>query len=56
MVADMLENLNFLDCSMCIKLHFLHAHIKFFRESLGAVSGEQAERFHQDIKDVEKRY
>jgi hypothetical protein len=28
----------------------------FFRENLGAVSEEQGERFHQDIKEMERRY
>ena len=28
----------------------------FFPENLGDVSEEQGERFHQDIKDMEKRY
>ena len=55
-VADMLEKLRLLGCNMSIKLHFLHAHIEFFPENLGAVSEEHGERFHQDIKDMEKRY
>ena len=37
-------------------MHFLHLHLNFFPESLGAVSDEQGERFHQDIKAMEKRY
>jgi hypothetical protein len=28
----------------------------FFFENLGAVSEEQGERFHQDIKEIERRY
>lgn len=55
-VADMLEKLRLLGCNMSIKIHFLHAHIEFFPENLGAVSEEHGERFHQDIKDMEKRY
>ena len=38
---------------MSIKLHFLHFHIDFFPENLGAVSEEQGERFHQDIKFIQ---
>jgi hypothetical protein len=41
---------------MSIKVHFLHSHLNFFRENLGAVSEEQREMFHQDIQMVEKRY
>jgi hypothetical protein len=28
----------------------------FFPENLGAVSEEQGERFHQDIKEIERRF
>lgn len=42
---------------MSLKIHFLHDHIDFFPEgSLGDVSEEQGERFHQDIKEMERRY
>ena len=53
-IADMLEQVKLVGCNMSVKLHFLHAHIKFFPGNLGAVSEEQDERFHQDIKDMEK--
>ena len=32
-----------------LKVHFLHLHLAFFPENLGAVSDEQGEQFHQDI-------
>jgi hypothetical protein len=41
---------------MSIKVHFLHSHLDFFRDNLGAVSEEHGERFHQDIQMMEKRY
>ena len=41
---------------MSVKLHFLHSHLDFFPDNLGDVSEEQGERFHQDIKDIERRY
>ncbi|KAI6651868.1 Receptor-type tyrosine-protein phosphatase epsilon-like [Oopsacas minuta] len=41
---------------MSLKLHFLHSHLDFFPENLGAVSDEQGERFHQDIQEMETRY
>lgn len=41
---------------MSLKIHFLHSHLDFFPENLGAVSDEQGERFHQDIATMEQRY
>ncbi|UYV81448.1 hypothetical protein LAZ67_20001231 [Cordylochernes scorpioides] len=38
------------------KIHFLHSHLDFFPDNLGAVSDERGERFHQDISSMEKRY
>ena len=55
-VADMLKNFMKLGCNMSIKVHFLHSHLDYFPENLGAVSEEQGERFHQDIKEMERRY
>ena len=55
-VEDMLQNLKELGCSMSLKLHFLHSHLDYFPENLGAVSEEQGERFHQDVKEMERRY
>jgi hypothetical protein len=41
---------------MSLKIHFLHSHLDFFSDNLGAVSDEHGERFHQDISALEKRY
>jgi hypothetical protein len=41
---------------MSLKLHFLHNHLEYFLENLGALSEEQGERFHQDIEEMERRY
>ncbi|UYV71050.1 hypothetical protein LAZ67_8001542 [Cordylochernes scorpioides] len=41
---------------MSLKIHFLHSYLDFFPDNLGAVSDEHAERFHQDISSMEKRY
>jgi len=41
---------------MSLKIHFLHSHLDFFPENLGAVSDEQGERFHQDIQLMETRH
>ena len=37
-------------CNMSDKVHFLHSYLEYFPENLGALSDEQSERFHQDIK------
>ena len=55
-VETMLENYHKLGCNMSIKVHFLNSHLEQFPDNLGAVSDEQAERFHQDIKVMEERY
>jgi len=41
---------------MSVKVHFLHSHLDYFPENLGAMSEEQGEHFHQDIKTMEKQY
>jgi hypothetical protein len=55
-VEKVLENFIALGCAMNLKVHFLNAHLDYFPENLGAVSEEQGERFHQDIKEMETRY
>jgi hypothetical protein len=52
----MLEKLRALGCNTSLKLHFLHNQLEYFPENLGALSEEQGERFHQDIKEMEIRY
>jgi len=37
-------------------VHFLHSHLADFPENLSAVSDEQGERIHQDLKIMEVRY
>ena len=41
---------------MSVKLHFLHSHLEHFLDNLGDYSEEQGERFHQDLKVMERRY
>ena len=55
-VRNMLGKFKLLGCNMSLKLYFLASHLENFPPNLGAVSEEQAERFHQDLKDVERRY
>jgi hypothetical protein len=53
---NMLDMFKLLGCNMSLKLHLLASHLDYFPPNLGAVSEEQGERFHQDLKDVERRY
>lgn len=55
-VEQLLDSFQRLGCNMSIKVHFLHSHLDEFPENLGAVSDEQGERFHQDLKIMETRY
>ena len=55
-VPNMIDKFKKLGCLMSLKVHFLHSHLDFFPDNLGDVSEEQGERFHQDIKVMEKRY
>jgi hypothetical protein len=41
---------------MSLKIHFLDSHLDFCSENVGAVSEEQGEHFHLDIKDMERGY
>lgn len=56
LVKHMLSAFQNHGCNMSVKVHFLHSHLDYFLKNLGAVSEEQGERFHQDIKTMEKRY
>ena len=55
-VQNLLDNFHKLVCNMSVKIHFLHSHLEYFPEDLGALSEEQGERFYLDIKIIEKRY
>ena len=41
---------------LSLKLHIFDSHLDFFSPNMGAVSKEQGERFHQDIKVMEEQY
>ena len=43
-------------CRMSLKIHFLHSHLNFFPQNLGAVNDENGERLHQDIMKMEAIY
>ncbi|CAI9593149.1 unnamed protein product, partial [Staurois parvus] len=52
----MLKAFQALGCLMSLKVDFLQSHLDYFPENVGAASEEQGERFHQDIKEMERRY
>ena len=56
LVANLLSSFEDIGAKMSIKVHFLHSHLDRFPENLGALSDEQGERFHKDIKEMEERY
>lgn len=56
MVKNLLDCYEKMGCRMNVKLHFLKNHLDFFPNNLGALSEEQGERFHQELKDYESRY
>ena len=55
-VKALLDNFHKLGCNISVKVHFLHSCLEYFPENLGALSEEQGEKFHLDIKITEKRY
>jgi hypothetical protein len=55
-VRNMLNKFKLFGCKMSLKLNFLASHFDYFPLNLAAVSEEQGERFHQDLKDVERCY
>jgi hypothetical protein len=55
-VERLLQSYEAMGCNMSLKIHFLHSHLGFFPQNLGAVSDEHGERFHQGIAVMEKRY
>ena len=58
LVANLVNAYGNMGCRMSMKVHMLDAHLKEFKENLGAfgITEELRERFHQGIKDFESRY
>ena len=52
----MLKTFNKLGCLMSLRIHFLNSHLDFFPVNLDDVNEQQGERFHQDIRVMERRY
>ena len=55
-VQQLLVSFGELGSRMSLKIHFLHQHLNFFSDNLGALSDEHGERFHQEISLRETRY
>lgn len=51
----MLVSFKNVGCRMSLKMHFHDSHLDYFPENLIAVSEEQEERFHQNIREMEQR-
>lgn len=56
MVSQLLVNYEAIGCLMSLKVHLVDSHRDHFPDNIGHYSEEQGERFHQDIKAMEKRY
>ena len=48
-ISNLLHSLKEMGCRMSVKVHYLHSHLDFFPDNLGAVSDEHGEHFHQII-------
>ena len=55
-IKTLFDKFHKLGCYMAVKVHFWQSHLEYFPENLGALSEEQGERFHQDIKIIKNRY
>ena len=49
-VKTLLDNFHKLGCNMSVKVHFLHSHLEYFPENLGALSEEQVKGFAKTLK------
>lgn len=56
LIKDMMKSYEKLDINITIKMHSLICHLDLFKNSCGAFSDEQGERFHQDLKTNEDEY
>lgn len=52
----MLDTFKKLGSNIRIKVDFLHSHNDYFPANLGNVSEEQGEKFHLNMKEMDKRY
>ena len=45
-----------LNAYMSITIYFPFSQLEKFPENIGSVNDEQGERFHQDMRDMEKKH
>lgn len=51
-----MEGYQDLESNISLTMHFLRSYMSFFQENARDGSDEHAERFHQDIVSMEKKY
>lgn len=56
LVKEMLDCYQDIEAKMSLKVHILYNHLDEFVENLGDYSEQHGEKFHQDIKQMEKRF
>jgi hypothetical protein len=52
-VERLLQSYEAMGCNMSLKIHFLHSHLDFLTQNLGAASDGHGQHFHQDIAVME---
>lgn len=55
-LADVVSKFGNMGCLMNLKLQLLFSHLRHFPMNSEVDCEEQEEQFHQDIKDMERRY
>lgn len=55
-IKQLIDSYEDMGCNMSYKVHLLSEHLDDFPDSCADYSDEMGERFHQDIKVIEKRY
>ena len=55
-MKELLQELHSLECSMSLKIPFLHSYCDFLPKNCGVVSDEQGEIFHQGTAAMERSY
>jgi hypothetical protein len=55
-VERFIQSYDVVGLNMSLKIYFLHSHLDFVPQNLGAVRDEHRGNFHQDIARMEKRY
>jgi hypothetical protein len=48
-VERLLQSYDAMGCNVSLKIHFLHSHLDFFPQNLGAISYKHGELFHKTL-------